>query len=194
MKLKKITREVLMERTDKNDSRKRGLRLVEKYDNDDYSRYAGPDYKEEADFEQSAHNNKQEITLRPKGNWEHPGVSGKADSGKTWVNDSEYKDQTGFVGHGPKGYKRSDDRIYEEVCETLMKDREVDARNIGVRVETGVVYLTGKVSSRRMKKIAEIIIEDLPGVQDVRNELSIFKGDDDNSGPHAPTGKDLGLY
>lgn len=177
---------------------KRGLRLVEKYDNDDYSRYAGPDYVEgpfelgEEDFEHSPHT-KQNVRIRKEGTWEHPGISGKTDEGEAWVNEREYKIQTNFVGYGPKGYKRSDDRIYEEVCETLMKNPEVDASYIGVKVDEGIVYLTGKVQSRRMKKIAELIVEDLPGVQDVRNELAILKSDTPKRGPDAPTRQDLGI-
>lgn len=190
-----------MNRQNKNQDKKKGLRLVEKYDNDDYSRFAGPDYSdqpfeigEEDDFEHSPHTDKKNIRLRPQGNWNHPGVSGKTDDGETYVNRKEYKTQTDFTGYGPRGYKRSDDRIYEEVCEALMRNPHVDATNIGVRVEEGIVYLTGKVDSRQMKKTAELIIEDLPGLQDVRNELSIIKGQTRLSGPDAATKKDLGIF
>jgi hypothetical protein len=191
-----------MDKTDKQHERKRSLRLVEKYENDDYSRMAGPDYSDqpfeigevEEEFLHSPHSDKKNIRLRPEGNWSHPGVSGKTDEGETYLNEREYKEQTNFVGYGPKGYQRSDDRIYEEVCETLMRNPHVDATNIGVKVEKGIVHLSGKVESRHMKKVAELIIEDLPGVQDVRNELTIFKGDRVKSGPDAATKKDLGLY
>lgn len=183
----------------RQESKKRNLRLVERFENDDYSRMAGPDYSEgpfelgEEDFRNSAHTQKTDINLRPEGNWHHPGVSGKTDDGEAWVNDREYKKQTNFVGYGPRGYKRSDDRIYEEVCDKLMRHREIDASNIGVKVESGIVYLSGKVDSRKVKKLAELVVEDLPGVQDVRNELTIFRGDTEKSGPEAPTKKDLGI-
>src|SRR5690606_13177004 len=68
-----------MDRQNKGHERKRSLRLVEKYDNDDYSRYAGPDYTdqpfeigEEEEFLRSAHSDKKNIRLRPQGNWDHP--------------------------------------------------------------------------------------------------------------------------
>jgi hypothetical protein len=187
--------------TNKQSEKKRGLKLVEKYENDDYSRYAAPDYteepfqqsEEEIDFENSAHQNKQNIRIRPEGNWSHPGVSGKSDDDRTWVNSAEYREQASFVGYGPKNYKRSDDRIFEEACETLMKHHSVDASNIGVKVNDGVVYLSGKVESRRMKKIAELIIEDLPGVQDVRNELNVIREEGPGIGPESVTRKDLGI-
>ena len=189
-----------MEKSNRPEEKRRKLKLVEKYDNDDYSRFAGPDYDEstfeigEEDFEDSAHTHKGDISLRSHGNWHHPGVSGKTDDGEAWVNDEEYKRQTNFTGHGPKNYKRSDDRIYEEVCEALMKDRHVDASTIGVKVEKRVVYLSGKVNSRQIKKLAEAIVEDLPGVQDVRNELTIVPSESLGRGPDAATKKDLGIY
>ena len=183
-----------MDKQNKNIEKKRRLRLVDKYDNNDISHYDDEPFQiGEEDFEHSAHRDKSNINLRPQGNWHHPGVSGKTDNGETWVNDKEYKKQTNFISHGPKGYKRSDDRIYEEVCETLMKNRDVDASNIGVKVETGVVYLSGKVNGRKEKKMAETIIEDLPGVQDVRNELIVSKGDERQAGPDASLKKDLGI-
>lgn len=188
-----------MDRENKEPAKKRNLRLVEKYDNDDYSRFAGPDYEEgtfeigEEDFEHSPHTNKSDIELRPQGNWTHPGVSGKTDDGETYVNRGEYKKQTNFIGYGPRGYKRSDDRIYEEVCDKLMRHRDIDASNIGVKVESGIVHLSGKVDSRRVKKLAELVVEDLPGVQDVRNELTIIRKDSDSGGPDSVTKKDLGI-
>lgn len=184
---------------DQRTEKKRNLRLVDKYDNDDYSRFAGPDFEErpfeigEEDFNQSPHTDKRNVRLRSEGNWHHPGVSGKTDDGDTWVNQKEYRAQKNFTGFGPKDYKRTDDRIYEEVCEALMRNHDVDATNIGVKVTDGVVFLTGKVNDRKMKKTAEFILEDLPGVQDIRNELTIVKSEEGKRGPEAATRKDLGI-
>lgn len=189
-----------MDKETKTPPKKRNLRLVEKYDNDDYSRMAGADYSDntfelgEEDFEQSGHTHKEQVSIRPQGNWHHPGVSGKSEDDEAWVNEEEYKVQTNFTGYGPKNYKRSDDRIYEEVCEALMKDRDVDASTIGVKVQSGAVYLSGKVKSRQVKKHAERVVEDLPGVRDVRNELTILKSEEISPGPDAATKKDLGIY
>lgn len=80
-----------------------------------------------------------------------------------------------YTGRGPKGWKRSDDRIKEDVSERLESDRHIDASEIEVQVRDGVVTLAGSVEDRRMKRHAEDIIENLPGVADVRNELSIDK-------------------
>lgn len=187
-----------MDKETKPQQKKRNLRLVEKYDNDDYSRFAGADYSEntfelgEEDFQQSAHLNKGDINLRPQGNWHHPGVSGKSDD-ETWVNKEEYGEQTDFTGVGPKNYKRSDDRLYGDVSDALMRDKNVDASTIGVKVQNGVVYLSGKVKSRQIKKDAESVVEGLPGVKDVRNELTILKSEEIGKGPAAATKKDLGI-
>lgn len=184
---------------DRRQADKNRLRLVERYENDDYSNFAGPDFEEEPfelgenDFEQSSHTDKRNINLRSEGSWTNPGVSGKSDDGESWVNNKEYQKQTSFVGYGPRGYKRSDDRIYEEVCDTLMRSADVDATNIGVKVESGIVTLSGKVSSRNMKKIAERIIDDLPGVQDVRNELNVMRKEEVTKGPDKVHRNDLGI-
>lgn len=82
----------------------------------------------------------------------------------------------GYAGRGPKGYKRSDERIHEEVCEVLTRHPEVDASEIEVRVKDGEITLTGTVEDRRQKRLAEDAIEDLPGVRDVNNQVRVRRG------------------
>lgn len=79
-------------------------------------------------------------------------------------------------GKGPQGYRRSDERIREDVCETLMRDHNVDATHIDVTVDDGIVTLKGTVEDRPMKRRAEEIIENLTSVLDIRNELRIEAG------------------
>ena len=83
--------------------------------------------------------------------------------------------QRGFFGKGPKGYKRSDDRIKEDVCETLARHPRVDASDIEVTVEDTVVTLSGTVESKEIRRAAEMAIENLSGVDDVKNELKVKK-------------------
>lgn len=85
---------------------------------------------------------------------------------------------SGFFGKGPKGYKRSDERIREEVCETLSRHPRIDASDIEVKVEDACVTLSGGVESREMKRAAEMAIENISGVDDVKNELRMKKADD----------------
>ena len=76
-------------------------------------------------------------------------------------------------GKGPKGYRRSDDRIREDVNEQLKQDDTIDASDIVVQVREGIVTLTGEVDSRRAKRAAEECVERLPGVEDVTNQLRV---------------------
>lgn len=78
-----------------------------------------------------------------------------------------------FRGRGPKGYRRSDEMIKEDVSESLYRSTEVDASYIEVFVQDGHVTLKGTVSDRAQKKMAEETIENLAGVDDVFNELRI---------------------
>lgn len=77
------------------------------------------------------------------------------------------------TGRGPKGYQRSNERIKEEVCETLTRHGSVDASGVTVEVNNGEVTLTGTVNSRQEKRMAEECIENLSGVKDVHNQLRI---------------------
>jgi osmotically-inducible protein OsmY len=78
-----------------------------------------------------------------------------------------------FAGRGPKGYKRSDDRIREDVNEALTRNPDIDASDIEVKVESGEVTLTGTVDSRQTKRLAEDLAEDCSGVHEVHNQLRI---------------------
>lgn len=85
--------------------------------------------------------------------------------------------QRGYhVGRGPKGYRRSDDRIREDVNEELTRHPEIDASEIEVRVENGEVSLMGEVEERRDKRLAEDIAERVSGVTEVHNQLKARKG------------------
>lgn len=78
------------------------------------------------------------------------------------------------VGKGPKGYRRSDERIHEQVCEVLERHPDVDASDIQVSVHDGEVTLTGTIADRWMKRDAEDAIESLPGVRDVHNQVRLM--------------------
>lgn len=76
-------------------------------------------------------------------------------------------------GKGPKGWKRSDERIKEEVCEALYNSDEVDASQIEISVKDGVVSLKGTVDTRSTKRITEDLVDDVAGVSDVENLLTL---------------------
>jgi hypothetical protein len=95
----------------------------------------------------------------------------------------------GMFGKGPKGWRRSDERIRDEVCEALSNDHHVDASEIDVKVESGIVTLTGTVGDRHTKRAAESCIEHLSGVEDVRNDLRVQR----QGGMLASSSKTAGL-
>lgn len=78
-----------------------------------------------------------------------------------------------YTGRGPSGYKRSDERIMEDVNERLQQHGQVDASEISVAVSNGEVTLTGQVNSRMEKRMAEDAAESCPGVREVRNNLRV---------------------
>jgi osmotically-inducible protein OsmY len=82
----------------------------------------------------------------------------------------------GHAGRGPKGYRRSDDRLREEVSDRLMEDDRVDASDVEVEVKDGEVTLTGTVPERSMKRRAEDVSEQVLGVRDVMNQIRVESG------------------
>jgi hypothetical protein len=102
------------------------------------------------------------------------GTQGGFTSGERYG--SEYGGRENFAGRGPKGYRRSDERVNEDVCERLTRHPAIDASGIEVRVENGEVTLSGTVNDRRSKRLAEDVVEDVSGVTDVKNELKVSQG------------------
>jgi hypothetical protein len=87
-----------------------------------------------------------------------------------WAGDWSEED---YRGRGPRDYRRSDDRVREEICERLTEDRAVDATDIVVHVHDGEVTLSGAVPSRDQKRRAEECVEGVTGVRDVFNQLHV---------------------
>lgn len=76
-------------------------------------------------------------------------------------------------GRGPLSYRRSDERILEDVCVRLTDDAWVDATDIEIKVEGAEVQLWGTVHSRDEKRRAEALAEQIRGVRDVHNAIRI---------------------
>lgn len=100
---------------------------------------------------------------------------GSLEYGKDLSQFSREINRSNHTGKGPKGYKRTDERIFEDVSDALYRCYEVDASDIEVSVKEGIVRLQGSIDSRLSKKIAEMTVENLPGVMDVQNDLKIEK-------------------
>ncbi|MES2964066.1 MAG: BON domain-containing protein [Bdellovibrionota bacterium] len=78
-----------------------------------------------------------------------------------------------FAGIGPKNFRRIDARVYEDVCDALLHSPDVDASDISVKIEDGVVELSGSALERIQKYIAEDITAGVPGVREVKNLLTV---------------------
>ncbi|MGE3267939.1 MAG: BON domain-containing protein [Chloroflexota bacterium] len=78
-----------------------------------------------------------------------------------------------FTGRGPRGYRRSDARIQEDVCEMLTRHGEIDASSMEVEVQHGTVFLRGMADSGHIRRLTEELVEGIHGVNDVQNELRV---------------------
>jgi hypothetical protein len=118
-----------------------------------------------------------EWSYRPNdSSWQNAGMGPNSN----WDYQSR-NDRGQFTGKGPKGYRRSDERIQEDVNEALARHPHLDASDIEVKVQNGEVRLTGTVTERHCKRMAEDIAESCSGVHDVRNELRVQQPSDFDS-------------
>jgi Predicted periplasmic or secreted lipoprotein len=101
-----------------------------------------------------------------------------SDEVASWFGDREAEQrrqmdrQRQFSGRGPKGYRRSDERIKEDVNDRL-SEGYLDASEIEVAVSNSEVTLTGSVNTRQDKRRAEDIAESVSGVTHVENRLRV---------------------
>ena len=86
---------------------------------------------------------------------------------------------------GPKGYKRSDERIREDVCDRLSHHWDLDATEIEVSVSDGEVTLTGSIADRDQKFRAENIADSVGGVKDIHNQLRVRRDSSAQTAPQA---------
>ncbi len=122
--------------------------------------------------EYSAMNNTDHGLSRKEGYGQYPQQNWKNTNEGQWQTTPSASSKS-FFGKGPKGYKRSDERIKEEVCEILCHDHSIDASEIDVTVHNGEITLSGTVTERRMKRLAEDCVESISGVSDVKNEIKV---------------------
>src|SRR5262249_60892996 len=97
-----------------------------------------------------------------RGGEERGFIERAGDEIKSWFGDEEAERRRrmderrrGNAGRGPRGYHRSDERIREDVNDRLTDDWYIDASDIEVSVNNGMVTLSGRVNSREEKRRAE---------------------------------------
>jgi osmotically-inducible protein OsmY len=145
--------------------------------------YGRDDYDERGDYGRRSHEGHRDE--REGGSW----LDRAADQVRSWFGGDDDDRERGrhgdesrrmygrgegkFRGRGPKNYRRSDDRLREEVCDRLTDNEWLDASDVEVNVVAGEVILTGTVDSRYAKRLAEEICESATGVSNVQNNLRV---------------------
>jgi osmotically-inducible protein OsmY len=89
-------------------------------------------------------------------------------------------------GKGPKGYRRSDERIEENINDALTDDDQLDASEIEVSVKNGEVTLSGTVAERDSKRRAEELAESISGVNNVENRIRVSKDSSKTGSKESP--------
>jgi hypothetical protein len=82
---------------------------------------------------------------------------------------------------GPKNYRRSNERILDEIYLLLLTAPAVDSSDVSVEVHHGVATLAGTVPHRQMKHAIENIAASVRGVEDVENRIHVHR-----AGTHIP--------
>lgn len=77
------------------------------------------------------------------------------------------------VHRGPKGYRRADERILEDIYEYLLLAEDIDSSDVAVEVRDGNATLTGTVPERWMKHATEDLVDRIHGVEDIDNRIRV---------------------
>ena len=133
-----------------------------------------PDYGRNDEFNRGG--NFRDYRDRERGWWDRA-----SDEVASWFGDEEAErrrrydevQQGQHRGRGPKSYRRSDERIREDINDRLTDHAYLDASNIDVSVKDGETTLSGSVDNRRAKRLAEDVAENVSGVSHVQNNLRV---------------------
>ncbi len=134
--------------------------------NRDYNRDYGRDYGRNRNYNQGEYSTYYYYTPDYDFPYEEDFYDYDYDTGyypDTWSYTEYWLVPGPFVGYGPGDWQRQDENIREDVNERLTLHGHLDARQIHVQVDDGVVTLTGNVSSRREKRLAEDIADSVNG-------------------------------
>ena len=109
---------------------------------------------------------------------EAPGISGALGIHSVPRRAPRHETQTSarrgqHAGKGPKDFRRSDERLREEISARLRADPDIDASEITLEVMEGEVTLAGSVPDRQTKRDAVDCAENVLGVCQVNNRLRV---------------------
>lgn len=109
------------------------------------------------------------------------GLMGGSDENYSGPTSGQYGFQGGYAdsgrsgsmrGSAPKNYKKSDDRVRDDVSERLVNEG-YDCSDMEVNCQNGIVTLTGEVCNRDVKHGMERSASNVHGVQDVQNQMRV---------------------
>lgn len=95
---------------------------------------------------------------------------------RSWIDvcaDDECQGRPHHAGRGPKNWSRSDQGLYEEVCERLLRDPLIDARGVAVDVADGVVTVRGHAAAPADPALIERLVRETPGVRGAAFDLTV---------------------
>ncbi len=143
----------------------------------DYNRNYDQGYWRNRNFNRGSNRNINQRDRNPNYgyDYDYDYDTGWYDTSPSWTYYEYWYVPGPYEGYGPQGYQRSDERIKDDIHDRLTRHGQLDARKIHVDVNDGVVDLTGSVSSRKQKRLAEDLTDDVPGVVDVNNQLTVNK-------------------
>lgn len=166
----------------RSDMRERGHELDRDYGRGFDQQVRGVDdrWRADRDRDRWAEGQRLQGSARPRD-------AGEIGYGRTWMDDGRVELAPRYTGsfvpqrydpprrypRGPKGYRRSDERIKEDVCDRLYHCLDLDSSDVEVKLQNGEVILSGTVPERSMKYRIESTIEDVSGVVDVTNQIRV---------------------
>jgi len=99
-------------------------------------------------------------------------------------------DRGPYVGLGPQGYSRPDERIREDICDELTRRRDIDPSRVLVTVQDGEVTLEGMVESLEMRRLVDEVASACTGVTQVDDRIRIQRSGATHPTKIAPTGRE----
>lgn len=78
-------------------------------------------------------------------------------------------------GKGPRNYKRTDERIMEDIIDQLTREQSVDLTELEIEVKDGEVFLSGRAHDRYIRHKVEDVTDGIPGVKHIENAIRVSR-------------------
>jgi len=80
-----------------------------------------------------------------------------------------------YRGRGPRGYRPSDERLREIICERLTDHPRIDASDVEIDVQSGIVHLSGAIPDHAMKQALLELVGQIYGVSGVVDRINVLE-------------------